>query len=696
MPLAFQDPSLLWLSTAAAVPVVAHLVSKTRPPQKLFTTVAFLRKAMKKVWRWRRPQDWLLLALRTLAIAALALAFPRPVWLGGEGLAGAADGKHLVLVVDRTASMGAVEGGQSRFAIAKARALEALRGSGRLDSVNLVWLDATPDAVYPRMGKSLAPLEMALQEATVTGEAGDGAAALRVALERLGPVGGGRELVVVSDFQASTWKNPIPVLPEGLRLIRIPVASPDAANLAITDLEVQPKNPFAGETLGIHCRIKNFSGEPRTVNVVLTLGEQRHTRTLEVQAWGEAQLVLNPPAPATEGEFMVQASLAGSEDALRGDDTRGLSVRVRDGLRVAMHLPDSQVSAGELDTWQRVFRSFPWVRMTDASAAAPDLLVVAGNDLATERLTASALERGASVLFRPTAGAPDLKAGFGNVPGRDGAKWEKRSTSDGGWKLRIRQESAPLYKIFASGDYGDPARGIVKERLSTRAVSMSAAPIPGWSLLMAYEDFVPALWQGRTPQGGTLWWWNLAMDRAESTWPTQPAFLALVGEALLLSRPNESPPSHADVPPGYLARWVPSRFPEGGTIVLLNAEEQFVPVTEDTASGALAYRTVSPLQPGIYRWALMEDALNRSHVLAHTAVNFPETEMDLRIAPAASQSGAGLAAIGTRGAPDWNTLRDGLPLWPWLVGGALVFLMLEALVILLGRRRPAAVGTATG
>ena len=163
MALGFQDPGLLWLAAAvAAVPVVAHLVARTRPPEKTFPTVEFLRRAMRRVWRLRKPQDILLLILRTLAVAALALAFARPLWVAGENWAGTSEAKHLVLLVDRTGSMAGASGGQTLFSQAKARAVEALRGAGRLESVNLVWLDSAPDALYPRMGRATAPLEAAL------------------------------------------------------------------------------------------------------------------------------------------------------------------------------------------------------------------------------------------------------------------------------------------------------------------------------------------------------------------------------------------------------------------------------------------------------------------------------------------------------------------------------------------------------
>src|SRR3712207_4666955 len=104
MRLLFQNP--LWLFAAlAAVPLLAHLFSRTRPRRREFPSLRLLREAMRRVTRVRRPRDRWLLVLRTLAMAALALAFLQP-WLMSRFAAGGNAAKSVVLLVDVTASMG--------------------------------------------------------------------------------------------------------------------------------------------------------------------------------------------------------------------------------------------------------------------------------------------------------------------------------------------------------------------------------------------------------------------------------------------------------------------------------------------------------------------------------------------------------------------------------------------------------------
>src|SRR3954469_12529612 len=123
MHFAFLNPFWL-LGALALVPLAAHLFSRTRPKRREFPSVLLLRQALRRVTRVRKPRDRWLLLLRTLAMAALALAFLQP-WLlsrfGGKGAA-----KTVVLVVDVTASMGYADGTRTRLAQAIAAADDVL------------------------------------------------------------------------------------------------------------------------------------------------------------------------------------------------------------------------------------------------------------------------------------------------------------------------------------------------------------------------------------------------------------------------------------------------------------------------------------------------------------------------------------------------------------------------------------------
>ncbi len=685
MPFILQEPGLLWLAAAAAVvPLAAHLVARTRPPETVLPTAEFLRRAMKRVWRIRRPQDWLMLLLRTLALVALAIAFARPLRLAEGGWSGGAESKHLVLVVDRTASMAGGAGGQSRFSVAKARALEALRGAGRLDSVNLVWMDAAPDAVHPGMGTALEPVEAALREAEVAGEPGTGAAALALAAERLEGLSGAREIVVVSDFQTGSWADPPAPLPESIRLVLVPVGEA-GGNLSLAQLETSATQPLPGESVEVLARVLNHGDEPRRVRVAFTSGSQRQTRDLEIEGGGEGQAAVEFELPDGEdGEIALRAALEGEGDALPGDDARWVLLKRREPLRVALAFDPGSVSEEERGIWSRLLRSIPWTREVGDGEAA-DLLVAAGPADTFREAADAVLARGGGVVFRPTEAAGALPEAWSEgAAGTAGAagpgRWEKAEDAETGWRLRIAAETDPLLALFASGEYGNPVAGTVSRRWR---------PDPGedgasspWAVPIRYEDGVAAVRRKRHG-GGTLWWWNLPLDPALSTWARQPAFLPLVGEALLLSRPDRADPAHWRATPGGAARWEPSRFPDGGEVVLLDESGAALPIAEDAGAAGLAWRSAVPLRPGLHRWALRDAELGRDTVLAHTVVNFPESEMDDRavdpagIAAAASTPGRASASAK----PDWAALRDGVPLWPWFVAAALAFFALEAALL---------------
>lgn len=676
MNIGWLQPGLLWLSAFAAAPIIVHLVSRIRPPERRFPTVEFLRRAMSRTFRWRRPQDWLLLALRTLAIAALALCFPQPVLVGGKNLAQSSEGKHLMLVVDRSASMAASGEGQSRFALAVARAVEILRAAGRVESLNLVWLDAQPDAVFPDMGRSRERLEEVLRAATVSGQRGDVPGALKLALERLEKLPGAKELYVLSDLQATAWRENLPAAPRDVRVFKVKLGA-DTSNLALSGVEVQPAEPLPGETVQALARVKNFSPEARLASVVFSLGDARSTRQVEVQPWSEAQVGLNLPIKEV-GEFVVRASLQGSEDHFPADDQRAVVRRAREGLKIG--LAAAALSAEEREVWQRALGALPWADLRQGSprdlGAECEMLVAGDPSEETTAAVSAVLNRGGTVIYRPLD-APWLP----QVPGsaKLTASLEKASP-ELPWHLRIVNEKADVFQIFSTGEFGDPASGLFQTR-----ARLASGPddLRGWEIIMAFTDGMPALARKKMDQG-SVWWWNLSMAPGASTWAGESAFLPFLGEVLLQSRPVSSLPPGREVQPGQPASWSPSRLMEGGRIRLLDQADAEVPVQEDiqSQSGGLRYTTLRPLEPGLYRWRFVQEAQgDTGHVVAHTAVNVPEEEMDLRtLAPEAVHFGETLTSSKATGL-SLAELRDGIPLWPWLLATATAALLFEGIAL---------------
>ncbi|GIX48359.1 MAG: hypothetical protein KatS3mg131_2570 [Candidatus Tectimicrobiota bacterium] len=112
----FLHPVFLLGTLAAAVPVILHLIARRRALVHRFPAVRFLLLADKRTARKFRVHQWLLLALRVLAICLLALVLARPRLSGsGAQAAVAQPPEAVVLVLDNSLSMAYRDGQRSRW-----------------------------------------------------------------------------------------------------------------------------------------------------------------------------------------------------------------------------------------------------------------------------------------------------------------------------------------------------------------------------------------------------------------------------------------------------------------------------------------------------------------------------------------------------------------------------------------------------
>ena len=276
----FQNP--LWLLLPlVAVPLLAHLFSRTRPRTRDFPSLRLLREAMRRVTRVRRPRDRGLLLLRTLAIAALVAAFLQP-WLLSRFAGKGNTARTVVIIVDATASMGFADGTRTRLAQATAAAEDVLATLPAGSRANLVWLRAHAESALPEPGPNLDFLRQSLRQASVQAEPGDLAGALALAVKQLAAAEGDRELVICSDFQASAWRKFDVAVPPSIRVTRVAAGAGDAANTGLAGLALEPARPVAGQDARLVCRVRNFSGEPRRVTVFAEAGESRLSQAGEM------------------------------------------------------------------------------------------------------------------------------------------------------------------------------------------------------------------------------------------------------------------------------------------------------------------------------------------------------------------------------------------------------------------------------
>ncbi len=193
---------------AAAAPAIIHWLTHPRPVRMPLSTLRFVREAIRQRRATHRLRDWLILALRTLAILLLAAAFAGPQW-GERSLMDEDAGDAVrVVVLDVSQSMAAADGNTPAIERARSIADRYLQFRPGLRS-NLVLAGAKPQAVFDNPSTNFEALREELSRAKALPQRADVKGALEMAARLLAPADENdrrrRELVIISDFQRSGW-----------------------------------------------------------------------------------------------------------------------------------------------------------------------------------------------------------------------------------------------------------------------------------------------------------------------------------------------------------------------------------------------------------------------------------------------------------------------------------------------------------
>lgn len=233
----FLNWPVFWAGMAAAVlgPLLISLLNRRRVKTVEFSSVMFLRDLRKTRMRRLQLRRWLLLIIRTLIVAMVAMAFARPTLKSGV-FAGIGSRAHTTaaIVVDRSASMALETANGSAYERAQHRAdgIFDLLGEGD-DVIGLPFtgtaalLSETPTADFDRVHKQLKDLPVS-STGTDAGEAMKTAlAALRTG-DNLN-----REIYLISDMRR-----------EGFIKTILPPATSDDAAATVYVIDVSEEGGF--------------------------------------------------------------------------------------------------------------------------------------------------------------------------------------------------------------------------------------------------------------------------------------------------------------------------------------------------------------------------------------------------------------------------------------------------------------------
>jgi hypothetical protein len=269
--MAFLNPIFLLGAIAAGVPVLVHLVRRTRARREPFPSLMFLRRIEQKTIRRRTLRNLLLLALRCLALLLLAFAFARPYFPSLRARANSDRDSSSVILVDVSYSM--------RYSNVMDRAKEAAiniaRNAGAGERIAVASF-GQGFQVLSRLDLDHQLAITALDHLQAGLEATDYEQAILGADALLKEGGSGtKRIQLISDFQATGWDRSRTggMLSADVRLVPVDVGDSTSSNVAVSSVRADPvvySQKYAGK---VTAQISNFSMQPVDVPVELRLNE---------------------------------------------------------------------------------------------------------------------------------------------------------------------------------------------------------------------------------------------------------------------------------------------------------------------------------------------------------------------------------------------------------------------------------------
>jgi hypothetical protein len=694
----FLNPFVLLAMAAVAVPLFLHLFNLRRPTTVDFSSLAFVKELQETAVQRVRIKEWLLLALRVLAIACLVLAFARPTLTGDLAGVGASTVPTAhALVVDNSLSMSRdSDQGGTALDRATTQAGEVLGTVEEGDDV-LVWPTARRSDRRPTPGTDVGVARDAVTALTPQAGSASLARATAEAADALSETDAPRRVVyVASDLQRSTLGDSVTTpLPDGVQVQLLPVGSRAVANVGVTDVQVVSRIAEVGQPVEIEATLVNYGPEPLSSYVASAyLAGERVAQTTTDLAPGRETTVTFTVTPQERG--WLRGAVETEADDFPPDDRTHFTLHVPEERRVLVVRGNGQQTryvdlalSSEMIADRIAFRtsSIAETELAGAELGRYDAVLLVGpRSLSSGEVDALAryVDRGGGVLLFPSeqAGAATYDGLFGAL---DAGRIRGFSGTPAGEESIASFERVDLEHPLFEGVFSRERRPDAEVEQPRIYHTMNLRPSGrAGQTLIELSNGVPFLHEVRRGQGGLLFM-AVAPTPRWSDLPVRGLFVPLLyrsvyylsagasaaGEQLVAGEPGEL--RIAGIAPGTSLRLVGPQ----GTEVAPDQRSLF---------GATLLRVGRTLDvPGVY------DVRAGERLVRRVAVNVDPAESDLRVAPPDSAAALlqsvldvpvrGVGATGEESVAEaLRTQRAGTELWNVFLLLALGFLAAEMLV----------------
>ncbi|MBI5471389.1 MAG: BatA domain-containing protein [Ignavibacteriae bacterium] len=353
----FLNPLLLFGLIASAIPIIIHLLNLRKLKTIEFSTLRFLKELQKTKMRRVQIRQWLLLALRTLLIIAVVLAFSRPALRGslaGFPLGGSTHAKTtLVILLDDSPSTSVRNERGPLFTQAKEMASRILDLMKEGDEAYFVTLSEMRHAKSFTASHAAAPVQQTLQQLNPSQLTAPYRDALGVAAKILAESKNfNQEIYLITDKQATQFLDPKPstdttdLFDDNVKLFLADVSTGNTTrldNAGIASAEIKSTIITQNKPFTLQARITN-AGSSALRNAVVSAyldGARVGQQSIDIPSQNSGTVLLTI-TPKRRG--MLQGYLQIEDDALEFDNTRHFAVEAPASLRVLA------VGASQADT----------------------------------------------------------------------------------------------------------------------------------------------------------------------------------------------------------------------------------------------------------------------------------------------------------------------------------------------------------
>jgi len=320
----FLNPFVLFGLIGAAVPIVIHLLHFRKLKPVEFSSIRFLKEIQHASSHKIKLRDYLLLAIRTLIIIALVLAFARPVVKGVSG----PSHRAAVVIIDNTPSTSVRNQNGEIYDQEKSAAINILNHFRVGDLVSLVFVSNGDDTSKILQSSNPFSLYTSINRSDVSTIRLPYLPSLKAAAEVLHSSNfANKEVFLIGDMQRSEFSESTKLFADNnMKLFFVRVQNNQSDNLAIDS--VRTINPVVeiGTPAVIEAKIANYSSSDKDVLVSLYSDDRKVAQSLTPVPRKSSRNALLSFTPLQSGYHSYYVKI--EDNSLQDDNLRYFSLYV--------------------------------------------------------------------------------------------------------------------------------------------------------------------------------------------------------------------------------------------------------------------------------------------------------------------------------------------------------------------------------